>query len=158
MQRDILQYLSELSAVQERTLSVLCRKQELLVKPNRDALAVVASEEQEVLTQLRQCVVRRKEILATARQQGHEAGSIQSLCERTLPPHSECLRLVEEAMRRSRLIQLQSRTNWVMTQKSLIHLSQMLEIIATRGQGKPTYHRHGDKETGSSGGFVDRVA
>jgi len=158
MQHDIQQYLSELYTVQEHTLSVLSQKQKILVKPDRDALAAIAAEEQEVLAQLRQCVVRREEILAAARKEGHEVKSIQSLCERILSPDSECLRLVEEATRRSRLIQLQSRTNCVVVQKSLNHLSQLLDIIATRGHGSPTYHRHGDKETGSSGGFVDRVA
>ena len=155
MENDILQFLCELSVVQEHTLSVLCRKQELLVKPNHDTLAAMAVEEREVLAQLQSCLVRRKEILAVARQQGHNVESIQSLCERVLPAHS---RLVEEATRRSRLIQWQSLTNRVMIQKSLIHLSQMLDIIASRGQGKPTYHRQGEKEIGSSGGFVDRVA
>ncbi len=158
MEQDILQFLNKLSAVQERTMSVLSRKQELLVKPNREELARIAVEENEVLGLLKQCLDRREEILAAAREQGHAVESIQSLCQKILPPRSECLRLAEESARRSRLIQFQSLTNWVMTQKSIIHLSQMLEIVATRGQGKTTYHRQNEKETSSSGGFVDRVA
>ena len=158
MEHNILQFLHQLSAVQERTLSVLSRKQSLLVKPNQEGLLKIAAEEQEVLAQLKQCLARREEILATARHQGHAAESIQVLCRRILPPRSECQRLVEEAARRSRMIQSQCVTNWVMTQKSLIHLSQMLEIVETRGQGKPTYHRQGEKESGSPGGFIDRAA
>ena len=159
MEHDILQFLSELSAVQEQTLSVLNRKQKLLVKPNHDALAEIAVEEQEVLIRLRECLDRREEILDAARQQGHDVESLQSLCRRILS--SECLRLVEEAARRSRLIQSQSMTNWMMTQKSIIHLSYLLEMIATNGRGKPTYHRPNEKESsvfGGGGGFVDRVA
>jgi len=158
MEPDILQFLRQLSAVQERTLSVLSRKQELLVKPDRDGLTEIAVEEQEVLAQLRQCLVRREEILAVARQSGGAAESIQVLCQRILPPRSESLRLVEEAARRSRLIQSQCATNWVMTQKSIIHLSHLLEIVETRGQGKSTYHRQGEKESGFPGGFIDRAA
>ena len=158
MENDIFQFLNQLAPTQEQTLAVLSRKQALLVKPDRDGLAEIAVEEQTVLDLLKQCLTRREEILADARQQGHAVESIQALCQRILPPHSECLRLVEDATRRSRLIQSQSLTNWVMTQKSIVHLSQMLEIIETRGQGKPTYHRQGEKESGSPGGFIDRAA
>ena len=157
MEPEIYQFLSQLSDVQERALAVLSRKQELLVKPEHDALAAIAVEEQEVLAQLTQCLAQREEILATARQQGHAAESIQSLC-RILPVRSECRHMVEESVRRSRLIQSQSLANWVVTQKSIIHLSQILDIIATRGKGRPTYHRQGEKASGSTGSFVDRAA
>jgi len=157
MEHDLYQFLSRLSDVQKRAQAVLERKQELLVKPDRDALTAIAVEEQEVLAQLAQCLARREEILATARQRGYVVESIQSLC-RILPVHSECRRLVEESVRRSRMIQSLSLTNWVITQKSIIHLSHLLEIIATRGKGKPTYHRQGEKESGVTGGFVDRAA
>ena len=38
-----------------------------------------------------------------------------------------------------RLLQHQSLTNWVLAQKALLHVAQMLEIIATGGRLKPTY-------------------
>jgi hypothetical protein len=44
----------------------------------------------------------------------------------------------------------------VLAQRTLIHLSQMLEIIATGGQMQPTY---GKKESvGASGALVDQEA
>ena len=157
MEQDILRFLSQLSTVQERALSVLRRKQEFLVKPDRDGLMEIVAEEHKVLDLLQQCLARREEILADARQKGYAVESISSLCQRIFP-RSECLRLAEEAARQSQLIQFQSRANWMMTQKSIVHLSQMLEIVKTRGQGKSTYHRQSEKESSLSGGFVDRVA
>jgi hypothetical protein len=43
-----------------------------------------------------------------------------------------------------RLLQHQSLANWVLAQRSLLHVSQLIEIIATGGRMQPTY---GDKES-----------
>ena len=52
-----------------------------------------------------------------------------------------------------RLLQHHSLTNWVLVQRTLIHLSQVLEIIATGGRLKPTY---GKDDSADSGGFPGR--
>ena len=63
---------------------------------------------------------------------------------------------MREATARMRLLQHHSLTNWVLVQRTLIHLSQMLEIIATGGRLKPTY---GKDDSVNSGGFlVDQAA
>jgi hypothetical protein len=51
---------------------------------------------------------------------------------------------VKETASRLRLLQHQSLANWVLAQRSLLHVSQLLEIIATGGRMQPTY---GDKES-----------
>ena len=63
---------------------------------------------------------------------------------------------VNEAAAQMRLLQHQSLTNWVLAQRSILHLSQLLEIIATGGQLQPTYGR-GDSPT-PSGALVDKEA
>ena len=56
---------------------------------------------------------------------------------------------VTEADAKTQLLRHQSITNWVVTQQTLLHLSQMLEVIAGGGQLRPTYgtetsaHGHG---------------
>ena len=69
---------------------------------------------------------------------------------------AEAKRRIREAANRSQLLRHQSLTNWVVVQRSLLHLSQMIEIIATGGRPKPTY----DKGSGShsGGSLVDRAA
>ena len=57
---------------------------------------------------------------------------------------------------RARLLQHQSLTNWVFVQRTLIHLSQMLEIIATGGRLRPTYGKGDTADT--SGNLVDQEA
>ncbi|MFH1267928.1 MAG: hypothetical protein ABIK89_19595, partial [Planctomycetota bacterium] len=63
---------------------------------------------------------------------------------------------VNEAAGRARLLRHHSLTNWVLVQRTLIHLSQMLEIIATGGQMQPTYERK--ESVHASGALVDRAA
>jgi hypothetical protein len=63
---------------------------------------------------------------------------------------------IREATNRTRLLQHQSLTNWVLVQRSLLHLSQLIEIIATGGRLKPTYGNGSDRQ--SSGALVDRAA
>jgi hypothetical protein len=51
---------------------------------------------------------------------------------------------VKQTAARLRLLQHHSFANWVLAQRSLLHVSQLLEIIATGGRMQPTY---GDKES-----------
>jgi hypothetical protein len=55
-----------------------------------------------------------------------------------------------------RLLQHQSLTNWVLAQRAVLHVSQLLEIIATGGRLQPTY---GDGDTlHNRGSLVDQEA
>jgi hypothetical protein len=63
---------------------------------------------------------------------------------------------LRQASHRARLLQHHSLVNWVLVQKTLIHLSQLLEIIATGGRLQPTYQRDGTVQ--ATGALVDRAA
>jgi hypothetical protein len=54
------------------------------------------------------------------------------------------------------LLQHESLTNWVLVQRSLLHLSQLIEIVATGGRTQPTYG-NGSRRL-SCGALVDRAA
>jgi hypothetical protein len=56
---------------------------------------------------------------------------------------------------RARLLQHQSLANWVLAQRTVLHLSQMLEIIATGGRLQPTYGKENSAATGGS--LVDQA-
>jgi hypothetical protein len=63
---------------------------------------------------------------------------------------------VKEAAARMRLLQHHSLANWVLAQRSLLHVSQLLEIIATGGRLQPTY---GDTQSvHARGGLVNQEA
>jgi hypothetical protein len=46
---------------------------------------------------------------------------------------------VKEASAKMQLLQHHSLAGWVLAQRSLLHVSQLLEILATGGRMQPTY-------------------
>jgi FlgN protein len=149
--------LTELADVQSALLSVLSEKRQLLVKNDADGLAAIGPREQKLAARLQTCHERRQQLLARADAEGLPADSIQSLSDR-LPAASRdrVQASIREAASRSQLLRNESLTNWVVVQRSLLHLSQMIEIIATGGRPKPTYDKGLDHSAG--GALVDQAA
>ena len=153
----IAELLGELSSTQQELLNLLAEKRPLLVAGDAAGLAALEGREGELLARLEACQQRRADLLAQAKTQGKPSTSVRRLvgslsrAERTAVEGS-----LREAAARSRLLQHQSLTNWVIVQRNLIHLAQMLEIIATRGRPKPTYGK--EASAAPSGAFVDQAA
>jgi hypothetical protein len=154
---ELAKLLGDLLAVQGELLAILARKRELLAASDGAGLAALAPQEEKLVAGLQQCVERRQQLLARAAEEGLPAASIRALAK-ALPPAQrgrldEGIRL---ATSRARLLRHHSLTNWVVVQRTLLHLSQMLEIIATGGQLQPTYG--GGEAVQPSGALVDRAA
>jgi hypothetical protein len=149
--------LTDLLAVQDQLLETLTRKRQLLADADTEGLSAIGLQEEQLLGSLQECLRRREELLAKAAQEGLPNASIRAL-SRALPraQRGPLEDQVGQANSRARLLRHHSFTNWVLAQRTLIHLSQMLEIIATGGRLRPTY---GERElTGGSGALVDRAA
>ena len=154
---ELASFLTELSSVQDESLQVLSTKRELLVSADLEGLAEVARREQVLIERLQGCLDRRAELLNRAAKEGLPSESLRSLAA-ALPDddRKELRGPLQETAERIRLLRHQSLTNWVLVQRTLIHLSQMLEIIATGGQMQPTY---GSEESAQPrGALVDRAA
>jgi hypothetical protein len=154
---ELAKLLGELLVVQGELLAILVKKRELLVASDGAGLAALAPQEEKLVAGLQQCVQRRQQLLARAAEEGLPAVSIRALAK-ALPltergRWDESIRL---ASSRARLLRHHSLTNWVVVQRTLLHLSQMLEIIATGGRLKPTYG--GGEAAQPSGALVDRAA
>jgi FlgN protein len=149
--------LAELAEVQTALLATLSEKRKLIAARDQTALAAMAGREQELLRRLQACQERRLLLLGRANAEGLPADSIQSLSA-TLPAASRerMQASIDESRGRTKLLQHQSLANWVLVQRSLLHLSQLIEIIATGGQMKPTYGKGSDRVAG--GALVDRAA
>jgi hypothetical protein len=153
----IAQLLTDISAVQDEIFKVLDKRREMLSKTDLDGLNALAPQDEHLITRLQACLKRREELLAQAQQEGLPSDSIRSLAG-SLPPdrRGDLPKRLAHTSARARLLQNQSLTTWMVTQWALIHLSQMIEIIATGGRLQPTY---GDGElVNMSGGLVDRAA
>ncbi|MBN2023107.1 MAG: flagellar export chaperone FlgN [Pirellulales bacterium] len=155
---ELATFMTDLLDVQDETLGVLARRCALLGKADVEGLARLDEEEKRIVGKLQECLARREGLLAQAAQEGLPSDSIQSL-SRALPKRErgDLPNQLKIAKARTRLLRHRSLTNWVIIQKTLLHLSQMLGIIATRGRGNPTYERGEPVATGS-GSLVDQEA
>ena len=149
--------LSELSSVQAELLDILARKRDALAAAHLEALAELQPQEEALAARLEQCQVRRAELLERARREGLPADNVSKLASRLSGGRPGKLgQQVKESAAKMRLLQHHSLANWVLAQRSLLHVSQLLESIATSGRMQPTY---GDKESMlGRGGLVNQQA
>ena len=154
---EIAKLLTKLSQTQDELLSLLAEKRDLLSDSDVDALAQMQPREEALQQQLQSCHDRRNQLLAAAADEGLPCDSVRSLASALpKPSRDQIQRDVGEASNRGRLLQHHGLTNWVLAQRTLLHLSQMLEIIATGGRPKPTYSKGESAPT--TGSLVDRAA
>ena len=141
--------LSDLSDTQTELLEVLGRKRGLLASGDRAGLAEIQPEEQALSERLAECQQRRQRLLDAAGEQGLPKNDLRSLAEAMPADARKSLRpKIREARSRARILQHQSLTNWVLVQRTLLHLSQMIEIVATGGEKAPTYEKSGPSASG----------
>jgi flagellar biosynthesis/type III secretory pathway chaperone len=154
---ELATFLTDLSAVQEESLEILARKRQLLVDADRTGLAEIAGREQALIERLQASLARREALLGRAAAEGLPSDSLRALSS-ALTDHQQgsLADQLDQATGRARLLRHHALTNWVLVQRTLIHLSQMLEIIATGGQMQPTYDREDSVE--ANGALVDRAA
>lgn len=140
IESEVAELLSELSDVQEKLLSVLHQKREMMANCDLEGMKRLQPQEESVHQRLEVCHQSRGDLLQRAAQQGFEAESLRQLAVK-LPDsqNRHLLAQINEVSGRLRLVQHQSLTNWVLAQRSLLHVSQLLEIIATGGRLQPTY-------------------
>ena len=156
MESEISELLSDLSTAQDELLQLLSRKREMLMKSDTEGLAVIQQEEEKLVERLQSCQQHRSMLLQQAESEGLPSDSIQSLASALPADQADVFQpRIAETEDRFRLLRHQRLTNWVLVQRTLIHLSQMLEIIATGGRSQPTYGK-GQKPT-SSGSLVDQA-
>ena len=157
MKTDIQNFLQQLIETQSQVLAILKKKQTILVKPEKEAIALVTAEEEEALNKMQNILKRREELLTAARLQNVQSNTIEQLCGHFFPHNTEVQKLLDEAKHRTHQIGLLAYTNWTIARKSLIHVSQILELLETQGQGKTTYQPQTHTDT-ARGGLMDRVA
>jgi len=154
---EIAKLLGELSSVQDELFEVLEAKRDSMAERDVEGMASLQPREEQLYQRLDACHRRRTTLLEFAGDQGLPNESLGELVS-GLPSgnRKQLSERVNDASARMRLLQHQSLTNWVLAQRSILHLSQLLEIIATGGQLQPTYGR--GESPNPSGALVDREA
>ena len=145
LETEIGALLDELSSVQSELLGMLNDKREALIRADVSRLTELQPREERLASRLAECQERRSALLAAAKEQGRPHDSIAKVAKTAGGgKHNKLGERVKETAARMRLLQHQSLANWVLAQRSLLHVSQLIEIIATGGRMQPTY---GDKES-----------
>jgi hypothetical protein len=149
--------LCELTSVQADLLAVLGAKREAMGRKDAHASDDLQPRAAQLLDRLQACHARRAELLQFAADRGLPSASLTKLATRAAPGVRDKLgKQIKESALRMRLLQHESLANWVLAQRSLLHISQMLEIIATGGRLLPTYGPGEPTLTG--GALVDHEA
>ncbi len=155
MEQQISALLEELAQVQEELLSVLTEKRNLMAANKLQEMQALQPREAELNERLQNCTAQREELLQEAGRRGLPSDSIGQLAAALPGDEPKVMQgKVKSASSRMRLLQHHSLTNWVLAQKSLLHISQMLEIVATGGQLQPTYKK--GESAPVSGSFLDQ--
>jgi len=132
--------LDEMTRVQEALLSLLRRRREAMSRGDLSELEQVGEMERGIHAELGECLKRREALLVEARQAGLEGKTLAEVARRFPEERAEAMdRKMGESRKLVEEVRLESLTNWVVAQRSLLYVSQMLEIIATGGRIRPTY-------------------
>jgi hypothetical protein len=154
---EITGLLDELGGVQDDLLATLIAKRDLMAAGDLDGLAPIQAREVELGERLAACHQRRSSLLAKASGEGLPGDSVAELAAALPAARQNALpQQVRQVAERTRLLRHHSLTNWVLAQRSLLHLSQLLEILATGGQIQPTYSK--EETPHSRGALVDHAA
>ncbi len=145
LETQIAALLDELSSVQLELLDLLAMKRDALATADVAKMTSLQPREVQLLARLAECQRRRTDLLAEARRNNLTEDSVAKLAARTGSGKRGALgQRVKEATAKMRLLSHESLANWVLAQRSLLHVSQLLEIVATGGRMQPTY---GDRES-----------
>lgn len=132
--------LLELSEVQTELLAVVLEKRQVMLTHDAAGMIALEPREAELGRRLQGCHDRRRELLERATREGLPGDSMQHLAAVVAPRDRRRWKAeVQEAADSLRLLQHECLTNFVLAQRTWLHLAQMLEIIATGGRMKPTY-------------------
>jgi flagellar biosynthesis/type III secretory pathway chaperone len=157
-EHDLTQLLDDLLQTQQAMLELLERKRSAMVRRDLSQIRELQPQEEQLCERLQACQDRRNELLAAARQAQLPDGNLEQLSRGVpLQQADEVQSKLSNASSRAMLLKHQSFTNWIIAQRNLLHISQLLENITTGGRPLPTYGiaRVGTSSgRGSGGGFV----
>lgn len=149
---EIDQLLDDLLETQQSMLQLLQTKRQAMTKRDLPAIESLQSEEESLGSRLADCHQKRREILDKATMAKLPSTDIQSLAAAIKTDKSPAIETkIKSVKQLTEQLRQHSLTNWIIAQRNLLHVSQLLEIIATGGNKTPTY---GDGKPSAHNGFV----
>ncbi|QDV48978.1 flagellar export chaperone FlgN [Gimesia fumaroli] len=158
LQGQLVGVIKDLEPIQKQLLALYQEKSKALKQVDVKQIDRLALAEEELTRELQFVLLRRQQLLQSAEQQGLPSGSLQELLTGMGVPESAAIfQQIEEAQERSKKLRHESWVQWIVSQRSYQHYSQILELIAHSGQKVPTYS-HGQNESSTGGAIFDASA
>ena len=158
--KQLADFLTATLQAQQEAVALLERKREMFAKNDLTAVGELSKDEQAASERLQHCLLEREKLLQYATAEGLPAQSIEILAKAVVPySDDEFFALLRSVRFETQKLRQNNIANWCITQRGMLHTSQMLEIIATRGRMRSTYTRSHQRNIGPTGGsLVDRKA
>ena len=139
---DIAALLEDISSAQQDMLDHLDQKFTALKHRDVTALQDLQKHEEDLLRKLSQCQNRRLELIDNANENEHKGKTLAEITQSLSSENSLNLtQKIKQTEHQNKLLKHQGLTNWILAQRSLVHVTQILEIIATGGKMRPTYEK-----------------
>lgn len=162
IESQLAELLDDLTRTQDELLEVLSEKRKFMIAQDLGGMTALQQREHQLADRLEACQQQRELLLQHAAEQGYVVEDLRELASVLGAARSGGLdKQVRDATQRMRLLQHESLTNWVLAQRALLHVSQLLEIVATGGRLQPTYGREKNSNELSCharGALMDREA
>lgn len=157
----VADYLDEYLDVQQSLLDVMTAKLDVLAKRSLEETRALDAREAELVERLKACVERRQGLLADPELNATGQSTLKRIVRSVADADDagedlHLSRRFDAAEKNNRDLRMRSVSAWVLAQRSVVHWSQMLEIVAAQGQNVPTYKR--DRKLRSRGALIDQEA
>lgn len=137
---EIARFLHQLDGLQTELLALFVRKRDALKHGRAKELTQMAGEESALVERLKSQLTRREEILAMAADAGFRCETLSLLLEQIDPDNSSDLNAaMQRARDNSTELRRESWVQWIVAQRSYKQHSDLLELIANRGEKSPVY-------------------
>ncbi len=150
--------LNDLEPIQIQLLDLYQAKSKALKQVDVDRVEKCGVIEEELTRELQFVLLAREQLLQLAKHHGLPSQSMQDLLSGLEIAEAEpVFQRIEEAQQRSKKLRHESWVQWIVSQRSYQHYSQILDLIANAGEKVPTYSR-GQNESTTGGAIFDASA
>lgn len=154
----ILGVLNDLEPIQKQLLNLYQEKSKALKQVDVELIEQLGALEEQLTRELQFVILRRQQLLQEAEKQGLPADSMQNLLSALgVDKSNPIFQRIYDAQEQSQALRHESWVQWIVSQRSYQHYSQILELIAHAGQKVPTYSR-GQNENNTGGAIFDASA
>lgn len=152
---DVARFLDRLQTTQDELRDLYVRKHTALIRARADELVRLAQDESRLAQRFEELLSERRELL---RRSGRAVPTLHELAARCEEPDAGYLiARVSAARENAARLRQESWIHWIIAQRAFQHTTEIIELIANRGQRAATYCDGRAPESGG-GAILDASA